>query len=1200
MSRYLSLACVILLVSSPATWGQNPAPLTPKQKERLKERDRYDKESRDLEKANKLPEAIAAAEKMLVIELEVRGEAHPDIVGSLQHLARLNEALENFAAAEKQRQEALLLQTKLHGAASWQVVDARQDLRYVEKLKALDGPARQDLKTAAKLIAQAGLSNQPGKYRTAAALAAKAHDICLRQLGEDWRETALTAQLAGHFWRMANEFNLALPYFEKALAIRARLLGENHPDTAISLSGLGRTYFQQGNYAKAKPYYEKALAMRKNVFGDDHVDTAEFMNNLGILLAQMGEYSAARLQLQRALDVYKKVLGDNNPQTAQAFNNFGTLLQTLGDYEGARANYEKALTIRLRTLGANHLDTAESFNNLASVFEHFGNFSSARKLYEQALAISKKVLGDNDPDTADSLSNLGGLLEKQGDFAAARQCFEQALQIRKRVFGDDHPATALSMNRFGALLETQGDYAAARPYYEKALAIRKKVFGDKHPATANSLQNLATLFVKQHDYATARANFEQALAIFNKTLGERHPYSVACLVNLADLVLQQGDSDKAKRLFEQALALYAASSGENHPEIAHVLNNLGVLLARQSDYVGARNRFEQAIKVRKALDDHSPETIVCNCNLGALLFRLEDYTGAKSLFLQALESSRKRLALTAEGQSERQQFRIASMVQIQLDNYLSLAAARKFPADEVYQVVLSWKGAITARQRLLRQALQDPENSVLAGKVQTVTARLAGTAFTVPDPKKRDDWLRQIEELTREKESLEHDLALKSKSFAMGLKEPSAINLSRVLPASVALVDFVQYRHYTPTEQGQWSLESRLLAFICRAGSGVQMVEIGPVEAIENAIVEWRQQTKYKMPKGGLELRRLLWQPLEKYLGDASTVLLSPEGPLTQLPFAALPGKAPGSFLVEERAVVVVPLARWLPRMLQDEKLTASNDVPSLLLLGDVDFTSADAVAKSDQKPMVGQRAGLFKDWANLPGTRGEIAVIRDSFEQHCANGKLKVLRGPTATGSAVRQWAPKHQILHIATHGFFAPAEVKSALAPAKRSGEVVGLFDTEGISGFNPGLLSGIVLAGANRTPEPGQDDGVLTALAVQELDLRQVDLVVLSACETGLGQVAGGEGILGLQRSFQIAGAKTVIASLWTVDDEATRKLMERFYENLWSKKLSKVEALRQAQIAMLRGELVRGAEVEREPGARLSPYYWAAFVVSGDWR
>ena len=167
--------------------------------------------------------------------------------------------------------------------------------------------------------------------------------------------------------------------------------------------------------------------------------------------------------------------------------------------------------------------------------------------------------------------------------------------------------------------------------------------------------------------------------------------------------------------------------------------------------------------------------------------------------------------------------------------------------------------------------------------------------------------------------------------------------------------------------------------------------------------------------------------------------------------------------------------------------------------------------------------------------------------------------------------------------------------------------------VSGFHPDLFSGLVLAGANRPVEEGQEDGILTALEVSEMDLSQVDLATLSACETGLGQTAGGEGLLGLQRAFQLAGAKTTVASLWQVPDRATQTLMSRFYENLWQRRMSKLEALREAQLWLIREApkqpelLGRGlafdspseTKATARPGP-LSPFYWAAFVLSGDWR
>ena len=278
-----------------------------------------------------------------------------------------------------------------------------------------------------------------------------------------------------------------------------------------------------------------------------------------------------------------------------------------------------------------------------------------------------------------------------------------------------------------------------------------------------------------------------------------------------------------------------------------------------------------------------------------------------------------------------------------------------------------------------------------------------------------------------------------------------------------------------------------------------------------------------------------------------------------------------------------------------------------MLLVGDVDFgKAADAppVAKvATVGPGVaprGLRAGVVGQFEPLFATKAEMVDIKDTFEQNQDQGRVTTLRNARATEAAFREQAPGHRYLHIATHGFFAPPELKSALAPGL-AGKEIDPFGGRGISGWHPGLLSGIVLAGVNRTPEVGQDDGVLTALEVAELALDGVDLAVLSACQTGLGESAGGEGLLGLQRAFQVAGARTVVASLWRVNDGATQELMTRFYNNLWKEKMPKLAALREAQLWKLNEKSARGLapEVAGEP-TRVHPYYWAAFVLSGDWR
>ena len=284
----------------------------------------------------------------------------------------------------------------------------------------------------------------------------------------------------------------------------------------------------------------------------------------------------------------------------------------------------------------------------------------------------------------------------------------------------------------------------------------------------------------------------------------------------------------------------------------------------------------------------------------------------------------------------------------------------------------------------------------------------------------------------------------------------------------------------------------------------------------------------------------------------------------------------------------------------------------NLLVLGNVDYDTRPEGVKSSPatkkfgRHLAGVRGAEWRSFTPLPATRGEVASIDKLYRGLFGNDGVMVLEQTNASEARFREEATRHKFLHIATHGFFAPISLRSALEHSVTRSASPGSADgTERYVGVPPGMLSGLAFAGANRDPEGLDDDGILTASEVESLDLRGVDLTLLSACETGLGEVTGGEGLLGLQRSFHIAGARSVVASLWEVSDEATRSLMENFYDNLWNKELSMLESLRQAQLSMLKEGRQRGLVRLDQPqnddaGKRTPPFYWAAFVLSGDWR
>ena len=329
----------------------------------------------------------------------------------------------------------------------------------------------------------------------------------------------------------------------------------------------------------------------------------------------------------------------------------------------------------------------------------------------------------------------------------------------------------------------------------------------------------------------------------------------------------------------------------------------------------------------------------------------------------------------------------------------------------------------------------------------------------------------------------------------------------------------------------------------------------------------------------------------------------------------------------------MIPMASQLRELFEDGSPESKNS--GLLVLGDVDYNAAAGATEStlNQPPLLvdasqhreaGQlRSGHAHSFNSLPGFRKELDSVSKLFEKQFPDQTASVLSGDKATEDSFLTEAGKFGTLHLITHGYFEEPGVKSINQAVVPQDSLIS--DTKSPDPFFntslPGLLSGLAMAGANTPSEDPENshDGILRATEIEASSLQGVHLVVLSACETGLGAVAGGEGLTGLQRAFQVAGARTVIASLWKVDDDATLTLMTEFYRNLWEKKLSKLDALREAQLTMPRsydpksGQLTRSLGTKSEKvdpnkkpdpadttATRLDPRYWAAFQLSGDWR
>ena len=1042
---------------------------------------------------------------------------------------------------------------------------------------------------------------------------------------------------------------------ERGLAIKREVLGNDDLDVAACLQCLAALRETKEDFPAARQARQEVLAIKTKALGSEHwrvLDARVALDHLALLeklspaqrrqvaeaerLQQQVEkqyaarqFNEAMPEAKQAVAVRRELLGEKDPDLGTSLCDLADLNRGLGDFPKAASLYAEGAEIYRRALGERHPDYAATLNDLGLAYWNTGNFAAAKQAYSRALDIHRQLFGENHHYYADDLNYLAELYRSLGDYAKAEPLYRQALAIDHKLNRENDVNHAATVNNLALLYHEMGDHAKAEDRYHDAAKLTRAIVGEQSYEYAQCLNNLAGLYSDIGAYAKAEPLYLRALEIQTATIGVKHPDHAVTLTGLAQLYSNMGDFAKAEPPTREALAIWKDLFGEMNPDYAQGLLNLAWLMAQRGDFAAADPLARQASNtLKETLGDQHPRFAWSLACLALIEEGLGEQATAKSLSLAALQIASRQLEATAAVQSERQQLNMTERVRIYLDHYLSMAVRIHPPPEEMYREVLAWKGAVSARQlalRRLRNAVaggKSPEIARMLDELVQCSTELANIAQQIPAVDKRAAYRTKLSVLSNRVEQLQRSLTAAGGDFAWELSQQhrTPAELQRVLPAGVAVVDFLDYNYCPlPMRKGEPTARRETIAFIIRRDQPIQWIDLCPAENISNAIDSWRRDfgrrdPGSKDPDAGAALRQYIWDRLEPALRGATTILVSPDGSTARLPWPALPGKKPGTYLIDEVAIGVVPIPRLLPELLAEDGKAESPDrsAPALMLVGDVDF-GADpgtiGLVASSRSPA---RVGHSIVWPALPGTREEVAAIESTFRQRYKDLQPTLLTGNLATKSAVRRAAGRFDYLHFSTHGFFAPPETKSATAPNSRA--AAGAFVTsQDVTGFHPGLLSGLVLAGANRPVEEGKDDGILTALEVEQMDLSRVKLATLSACETGLGQTAGGEGLLGLQRAFQIAGAKTVVAGLWRVPDRATQLLMARFYDNLWQKKMSKLEALREAQRWLLHEgpkepRLVRGLQLagqsdqpDRSDGSGLlPPFYWAAFVPSGDWR
>jgi len=1019
------------------------------------------------------------------------------------------------------------------------------------------------------------LYDAQGRYSEAEPLYQQALKIRQTVLGATHPDVANSLNNLAVLYQAQGRYSEAEPLLQQALKIRQTALGATHPAVANSLNNLAVLYQVQGRYSEAEPLYLQALEIRRSQLGQDHPDTATSLNNLAGLYDAQGRYSEAEPLYQQALKIRQTALGATHPAVANSLNNLAVLYRVQGRYSEAEPLYQQALKIRQTALGATHLLVATSLNNLAVLYDAQGRYSEAEPLYLQALEITRSQLGQDHPDTATSLNNLAGLYDAQGRYSEAEPLYLQALEIRRSQLGQDHPDTATSLNNLAGLYDSQGRYSEAEPLSQQALKILQTALGATHPDVATSLNNLAELYRVQGRYSEAEPLYQQALKIRQTALGATHPDVANSLNNLAVLYDAQGRYSEAEPLSQQALKIRQTALGATHPDVATSLNNLAALYQTQGRYSEAEPLYQQALKIRQTALGATHPAVATSLNNLAVLYRVQGQLQAALHLLQqglSIEETSLDRNLIGGSESNKRDYlkTFNGTTDAALTLHLQFLPQDPTAAQLALKTVLQRKGRLldlfTNSQQTLRNQL-DPYSQALLDKLNQLHTQISTLYYNRHQNLTPEQYQQKIKDLDSQSQQLEDQLSRRSATFRASTVPIDLSVLQSLLPADGVLVEFSRYQVFDPkAAQGKRFGESHYAAYLLQADGKIKGIDLGAASTIDPLIQDFRVAISSpniriaQVKAAARSLDAVLMAPIRSHLGNQKHLLISPDGALNLIPFEALVDES-NHYLVESFSLTYLTSGRDLLRLQAQAQFKSQH--PSLLLANPIFNQPGQAVAQTPSNTRYGDLAQ--HSFPPLPETKTEV----DAIAPMLPGSQLR--EGSQATEAVVKQ-SDRPQILHIATHGFFEPNP------PSQNSSSQTTSMD-------NPLLRSGLVLAGFQVGQSSGED-GILTALEVSSLNLLGTQMVVLSACDTGQGDLSTGEGVYGLRRALVLAGSESQVISLWRVQDSSTKDLMVSYYEHLLQGK-GRSEALREVQLAMLQNEQTA------------HPYYWSPFIQSGDW-
>lgn len=1005
-----------------------------------------------------------------------------------------------------------------------------------------------------------------GSRDSAIALAQATFKNVEGQFGGSDTATAQVARILGSYYFGLADYQSAEPYHKRALEVFERKLPPDDTAVASACFELAGDYLYLGNYDKARPLFYQSLQIREKTLGSEHPEVARSVNALAALFSYQQKYDDVLTYSERAYDIWRKALGPDNPILAKALTNMAIARTELG-----------------------YLDIAET-------------------LYVRLLDLREKQLGRDHPEVANVLLGLAKVSYAKDDYAGAKPLYQRAIAIDRAAYSEDHYLTAMPMTGLATVYLAQANYSEAETMFLRSTAIIEKTLGPNHIYVANNLRLLATLYQETGRLSDASRVLNRALEITRVAIGETTPEVATVLSLLGDVAELSGDYRAAETLHTQSIAMSETGLGPSHINLLPALNGLASTLSKEGRLADAEPIYLRSLRIAEAYGGKNHSLMAGVYELYAGLLRiLGRQKEAQTLLARALSIRQTEFHALASVLPERQALKYASKLRTSFDRFLSGcldSTSRQSEANTVAEAVLQTKGSVTdefiARSRAQRSAVMGASSE---RKHVNETKNELSRLFVTRDMEDTS-FFHEQDSLGHVIDSLEEQIARGNSSPSTGLSW-AGITVPAIqvdVPSHTTLIEYVQFNRFGPLAE---SGEGRYLAVVLKHTGQPTVVDLGASAEIDSLVRSYRNHMKTVAEQSGppstddlinyrtigSKIVRAVWEPLKAAVPDSGLVLISPDGLLDLISFSGLPIDS-ADYFVERYSIHYLSSGRDL--------LSAGNRIRSgagLLVLGDPDFgaivrqqTEEEQEVGGNTESIQSQLGSFFSDCIDLtnpnvqplPGTRTECELVSGLWKKQSSE-KVIQYTGGEASEENFKRWAPGRRMIHIATHGYYASATCAHASKPhAGGPGSEDWL--------INPLLASGLFLAGVNAHNTGGtqSSDGILTAEEVSAMDLDGTERVVLSACESGMGEIASGEGVYGLRRSFLMAGARTVVSSLWAVPDNITSQLMSSIYV----RGNGIDELLRQGMMAAL--------ERLRKRGQPDHPFLWAPFISIGDWR